>query len=102
MADVRISMKNFQEHLKQTREQIQITHPLLKLTSTEFLVSLIVENISSYDLIYKESHLNLLVKGGSLHSMMTSTLEGTYELPSKSAGGLFLKGRKYIYYSYSI
>ena len=76
MADVRVSMKNFQEHLKQTREQIQITHPLLKLTSTEFLISLIVENISSYDLVYKESHLNLLVKGASLHSMMTSTLEG--------------------------
>ena len=94
MPILRFSMKKFQEQLKQKEEHIQITHPGLKLTSTNAMIAMIVENMSSYDLIYKESYLKLLVNGGNMNSIMASTLEGTCKLPSKSASGLFLKGCK--------
>ena len=63
------------------------------------MVSLIVENLSSYDLTYKDAHLKLFLNGEAknLYHMMSSEKQ----LPSKSAGGLFLMGGKYQKFLYS-
>ena len=93
MEDVKEGMQKFQENLNHTRKQIYITFSSPTRISKIMMVSLIVENLSSYDLTYKDAHLNLYLNDGAekRYQMMSSQ----HQLPSKSAGGLFLIGGKY-------
>ena len=88
MADVKEDMQTFQENLNHTRKQLATDIPTKMMQ-----VSLIVENLSSYDLTYKDAYLQLFFNGEAekRYQMMSSE----HQLPSESAGGLFLIGGKY-------